>query len=137
MIASVAGIASVLIDVIFVGTPEVVKIYRGGERFDGSLSTTVLRKIGKTADGELIPILQWFSDVCKVPYDLSLQKGVMNPNNHRLRSFAHDPFLGLFFAVADILCGTTTCIDEEGRLRVLSRRKKCPNRKSIWLYSII
>ena len=63
VIASLAGIASIVIDVIFVGTPEVVKIYRGGERFDGSLLTAALRKIGKTADGELIPILQWFSDV--------------------------------------------------------------------------
>ena len=129
VIASLAGIASIVIDVIFFFFSEVVKIYRGGERFDGSLLTAALRKIGKTADGELIPILQWFSDVCKVPYDLSLQKGVMNPNNHRLRSFAHDPFLGLFFAVADILCGTTTCIDEEGRLRVLLSPKEVPEQE--------
>ena len=127
VVASLAGIAAVLIDMIFVGTPEVVKIYRGGEHFDGSVLTAALRKIGKTADGDLVPILQWFSDVCKVPYDLPLQKGVMSLNNHRLRSFAHDPFVGLFFAVADISCGTTTCIDEKGNLRVFLSSKKVPD----------
>ena len=124
VVAILAGFVSVMIDIIFVGTPEVVKLYRGGENFDGSLLTSVLRKVGKNQNGEMPSVLQWFSDVCKVPYDISAWTGVVNPNNHRLRSFAHDPFLGLFFAVADILCGTTTCIDNEGHLRILISPKE-------------
>ena len=54
-----------------------------------------------------------------MPYDLSCIKGTVNPNNHRLRGLGHDPYLGLFFAVADIIMGTTTCIDNDGALRII------------------
>ena len=50
IVSSLAGTLSVIIDVLLVGTPEVVKIYRGGERFDGSTLTELIRKI-KPADG--------------------------------------------------------------------------------------
>ena len=119
-----SGFTAALIDLLLVGTPEVVKLSRGEERFDGSVLTAALRTIGTSADGRLAPALQWLSNACKVPYDRSAQKGVLTPNNHRLRSFAHDPFLGLFFAVADIWCGTTTCIDNDGRLRVIASAPK-------------
>ena len=114
-----AGLLSVIIDVVFVGTPEVVKIWRGGENFDGSILTGLLRKAGKNGDGELNSILQWLSDHCKVPYDISAAKDIMYPNNHRLKSLSHDPFLGLFFAVADMLMGTTTCIGNDGKIKIL------------------
>lgn len=113
IVCGLVGILSALIDVIFVGTPEVVKIYRGGENFDGSILTKALRKIGNDGNSNLSQIFQWFSDKCKVPYDIPLKKDVLTPNNHRLRSFAHDPFFGLLFAVADIILGTTTCINDE------------------------
>ena len=49
-ISSLAGIIAIVIDAFLVGTPEVVKIYKGGERFDGSLLTAAIRKFG---DGPL------------------------------------------------------------------------------------
>jgi hypothetical protein len=116
---SVVGILSVAVDVIFVGTPEVVKLYRGGDTFDGSVLTGLLRSISSEPNSRSYVVTHWLSDKCKVPYDLSAVKNVMNPNNHRLRSLGHDPFLGLFFAVGDILMGTTTCVDNDGHLRVL------------------
>ena len=71
--SALAGTLSVIIDVLLVGTPEVVKIYRGGERFDGSTLTELIRKI-KPADGtETGQILKWLSDKCKVPYDISCE----------------------------------------------------------------
>jgi len=124
IMCNLIGMISVLIDVIFVGTPEVVKIYRGGEKFDGSILTGMLRKIGNNDNGELSPFFKWFSDKCKVPYDISLKSGVVTPNNHRLRSFAHDPFLGILFAVADIILGTTTCVDNNGKLEIIVNKKK-------------
>ncbi|MBQ9493518.1 MAG: hypothetical protein IJR54_07280 [Oscillibacter sp.] len=117
--SAVAGLLSVMIDMVFVGTPEVVTIWRGGKNFDGSILTGLLRKAGKDSDGELNSILQWLSEHCKVPYDISAVKNIMYPNNHRLRSLSHDPFLGLFFAVADILMGTTTCIGNDGKIKIL------------------
>ena len=63
------------------------------------------------------------SKICKVPYDASIVKNGMNPNNHRLRSLSHDPFFGLFFSVFDIALGTTTYIDNTGHLNIY----KAPN----------
>lgn len=132
VVCGVSSIISILIDVIFVGTPEVVKIYRGGENFDGSILTEMLRKIGNNDDSKISSILQWFSDKCKVPYDISAYKGTVIPNNHRLRSFAHDPFFGLMFAIADIILGTTTCIDNSGKLKILVNKRKAPTSEK-WL----
>lgn len=121
-----AGVLSTIIDIIFVGTPEVVKLYRGGENFDGSILTSALRKMGKNSDNELDQMFEWLSDKCKVPYDISSEIGVVTPNNHRLRSLAHDPFFGLLFAVADIILGTTTVIDNSGKLDILFSENRAP-----------
>ena len=129
--ASVAGLISVVIDVVFVGTPEIVKLYKQGERFDGSVLTGLLRKIGVDGNGNLAPIFEWLSEKCKVPYDISAAKGIMSPNDHRLKSLAHDPFFGLFFAVADILLGTTTCIGSDGNLTVLISKKPADTPKKL------
>jgi len=116
IISCTAGIVAVAIDVFLVGTPEVTKIYRGGEIFDGSILTKAIRKLG---DGKLGEMCKKLEKICKVPYDISVVKGGMNPNNHRLRSFSHDPFFGLFFALFDIIMNTTTFIDDSGCLRIL------------------
>lgn len=121
----IAGIIASIIDIVFVGTPEVVKIYRGGENFDGSILTGALRKIGNE-DNKLSKMFKWLSEKCKVPYDISAEKGIVNPNNHRLRSFAHDPLIGLLFAVVDIILGTSTVVDNKGKLRVLINDKQYP-----------
>lgn len=120
------GLLSCIIDVIFVGTPEVVKIYRGGENFDGSILTGMLRKIGSDTNTKTGQIFKWFSNKCKVPYDISLKSGALTPDNHRLRSLGHDPFFGLLFAVADIVMGTTTCIDNNGKLKIIVNINKAP-----------
>jgi hypothetical protein len=118
-VSIISGLIAVLIDVIFVGTPELIKIYKGGENFDGSRLTGVLRNLTDSEDSKLAPAFKWLSDKCKVTYDISAKKGIVTPNNHRLRSLSHDPFFGLLFAVADILMGTTTCIDNNGKLSIL------------------
>ena len=119
IVAALAGTLSVIIDVLLVGTPEVVKIYHGGENFDESKLTELIRKIKPDDGTEVGHILKWLSDKCKVPYDISCEKGVVTPDNHRLRGLGHDPYLGLFFAIADIIMGTTTCIDNNGGIRIL------------------
>lgn len=126
LVGITAGIIASVIDIVFVGTPEVVKIYKGGENFDGSILTGILRKIGNGND-KFSEMLKWLSEKCKVPYDIPAKKGVVNPNNHRLRSFGHDPLIGLLFAVADIILGTATVVDNNGKLRVIVSGRKYPD----------
>lgn len=116
IISSVAGLIATVLDVMFVGTPEIVKIWKGKDRFDGSILTAAIRNL---ADGPIGGFAEQLSQICKVPYDISIVKDGMMPNNHRLRSLAHDPFFGLFFAVFDITFGTTTFIDNSGSLRII------------------
>lgn len=116
VVSSIAGLVAVAIDIFFVGTPEVVKISGGGERFDGSVITAAIRKL---SDGPISAFGEKLSKICKVPYDVSAVKDGMYPQNHRLRSLSHDPFFGLFFANFDIIMGTTTFIDNSGNLRII------------------
>lgn len=136
IVTALAGSLSVIIDVLFVGTPEVAKIYRGDEEFGGSKLTEIIRKI-KPDEGKSGTILKWLSDKCKVPYDISCESGVMTPNNHRLRSLGHDPYLGLFFAIADIIMGTTTCIDNNGALKIIPNYKTCITEKILSVFYYI
>lgn len=122
IVSIIAGVIASIIDIVFVGTPEVVKVYKKGENFDGSILTALFRKIG-SGDNKLSEIFKWLSDKCKVPYDISAMKDVVAPDNHRLRNFAHDPLVGLLFAVADIILGTATVIDNDGRIRILVNNK--------------
>ena len=125
IVSIIAGVIASVIDIVFVGTPEVVKIYKGGENFDGSMLTSILRQVGN-GDDKLSGMLTWLSDKCKVPYDLSAEPGVVIPNNHRLRNPGHDPLFGLLFAVADIILGTATLIDDKGNIRIIVRDKEYP-----------
>ena len=115
----IAGVLSTAIDIAFVGTPDVVKLRNGKESFEGSVFTSILRKIGSDPNSNSYAVFHWLSEKCKVSYDLSAVSEVVTPNNHRIRSLGHDPLFGLFFAAVDITLETTTCIDNSGHLRVL------------------
>ncbi len=125
IVSIIAGIIASIIDIVFVGTPEVVKIYRGGENFDRSVFTKALRSLGN-GDDRFSEMLHWLSDKFTVPYDISALTDTVNPNNHRLRSFAHDPMIGLLFAIVDIIMGTATVIDNSGHIRVIVRPQNYP-----------
>lgn len=125
IVSVVAGAIVAAIDIILVGTPEVVKIYKGGENFNGSVSTKALRNIGN-GDDKFSALLDWFCEKCKVPYDISVAKDVVIPDNHRLRNFAHDPLMGMLFAMADIIMRTATLVDNNGHLRILVNPRDYP-----------
>ena len=127
IVSVVAGAIVAAIDIILVGTPEVVKIYKGGENFNGSVSTKALRNIGN-GDDKFSALLDWFCEKCKVPYDISVAKDVVIPDNHRLRNFAHDPLMGMLFAMADIIMRTATLVDNNGHLRILVNPRDYPSR---------
>ncbi|MBQ6490289.1 MAG: hypothetical protein IJI75_13815 [Solobacterium sp.] len=130
IVSVVSGIVASVIDIVFVGTPEVVKIYKGGENFDGSILTKAIRSLGQ-GDDTLSGMLDWCCEKCKVPYDISAKKGVVIPNNHRLRNFAHDPLIGMLFAIVDIIMGTGTFVDNKGNLRIVVNPKDYPQNEKV------
>ncbi len=130
-VAVVAGVMATVIDVVFVGTPDVGRLYNGQENFDGSVLTKMLRKVGN-GDDTISEVLKWLSKKCKVPYDISNYKNTAIPNNHRLRNFGHDPLFGLLFAVADIFMGTTTFIDNNGALKIVVNERNYSQTQKIW-----
>lgn len=119
IVSCISGIVAAIIDYVFVGTPDIVQIYKGPQNFDGSLLTELFRKIGANQNNGLGIVFKWLSKKCKVPYDISAVKDIMVPNNHRLRCFAHDPLFGMMFAIVDIIYNTCTCIDNSGHIRIL------------------
>ncbi len=116
VISSVAGIIAGIIDILLVGTPEIEKIYNGKEKFNGSIITKLIRNMGNE---KLNGFTEFLSKKFKVPYDISVVPNGMYPQNHRLRSLGHDPLIGIFFAIIDIILNTTTFIDNSGYLRIV------------------
>ena len=112
----IGGAVASLIDILLVGKP---KLIGQKHEFSGSILTNLLRQ---KIDGNS-GIFKYLSDKCKVPYDLSCLPEVVTPNNHRLRSLAHDPLFGLIFAIVDIFLGTTTCINDNGMLEIIPTSK--------------
>ncbi len=122
-VSALAGIVAVIIDVCFVGTPKTSD--KGKAKFDGSVLTELVRKLGDTEIGEIAGKL---SKKCKVSYDMVIPGGVLTPNLHRLKGLGHDPsFVGLCFAVMDIMLGTVTYIDDMGRIRIIVNPKSAPS----------
>ncbi len=119
-VCGIAGVISVIMDFLLVGTPEIVKIYKGGERFDGSILTKAIRNVGNE---KIKPFTDLLCSKFRVPYDISAIPDGMYPQNHRLRNLAHDPIFGLLFAIFDIRCNTTTFIDDSGFLRIVENTK--------------
>ncbi len=129
VVSCMAGIIAVAMDVFIVGIPETQG--KGGKYFDGSVLTKTIRKLG---EGPLSRMYKELESICKVPFDISAVKDGMYPLNHRLRSLSHDPFLGLFFSVFDIIMNTTTFIDNQGCLRVLLSKKQPIDRELCIFY---
>ena len=109
IVSSTLGIVATLIDILIVGTPSVKN-----KEFQGAPLTELIREAGFSCEDN--SLLKFLSDKCKVPYDMSAVADTVTPNNHRLRSFGHDPLFGLVFAVVDIILGTTTGINNSGMI---------------------
>lgn len=52
------------------------------------------------------------ADVSRMDFLIDAPKKVINPYNHRLRELSHDPILGFFFGIRDMMNGTCTVIHE-------------------------
>lgn len=121
-----AGLISTVIDVCLVGIP--VKTIEGLKA--GPLSNEI-RKIFemKFKEFEASKYVEKF----KVCYDAANNSNTsefvegLSAYYHRLLSLGHDPILGLFFGVRDIMNGTFTSIDKLGNIII----QPAPNKNTI------
>lgn len=118
-ISAAAGILSGVVDILLVGIP--VKTTEGLK--GGPLSNYVREWFNRKYPEEEMEKLA-HSTVSKVPYDAQDNRHTteyvkgLSAYYHRLISLGHDPFLGLIFGVFDILNGTMTTIDKDGKIIV-------------------
>jgi hypothetical protein len=119
-IVGISATVASLLDFLIVSIPKDIN-YLGKYQQKGSNFTGWLRSLGVDKDGKLNPFLNWCENVCKVPYDQSINPNIQgfNPRSHRLYSLGHDPLLGLIFGTLDILNGSMTTFDANGNLQIV------------------
>ncbi|GAA3997180.1 hypothetical protein GCM10022631_04620 [Deinococcus rubellus] len=120
-IAGLSGVLGALGDICLIGLPRQPG-YLGSE---GTRGGWLSNKVRDGINGCISPERRrWFEKMAHVPYDASHSGGLgqavagLSPNNHRLKSLGHDPFLGFFFGVKDSMKGQFTAIDAFGKLIV-------------------
>lgn len=118
-VIGIAGVIASIIDFLVVRVPKDIN-YLDEYKQNGSDLTKFLKSIGIEENGKLSPVLQWFENNCKVPFDKSVDKNLgLYPKNHRLKSLGHDPLFGLIFGVLDIINGTITVFDKNGSIKII------------------
>lgn len=122
----ITGLSAGLVDAFFVtnyknlNTENVTKIKDNLHlKNTGVVNETVDNRIKNLfSQGKISELEQKF----KVPYDASSSKNLseyisgLNPKTHRIQSLGHDPILGFYYGVRDILKGQFTAIDNAGDL---------------------
>ena len=116
-ICAVSAIVSAAMDILLVGIPEKTKSgLKAGplsnyirDYFDKKYPEEDMKKLGEKAR-------------TKTPYDAQDNRNTkvyvegLSPQYHRLLQLGHDPLLGFFVGVMDILSGTMTTIDKRGKI---------------------
>ena len=116
-ISAVAGIVSAAVDILFVGIPGPSET---GVKA-GSLSNYIREYFEKKYPPEEMEELGRKKFV-KTPYDAQDNRHTteyiegLSAYYHRLLSLGHDPLLGFFIGVLDIMRGTMTTIDKKGKV---------------------
>jgi hypothetical protein len=116
-VAGVAGVLAGLVDVVLVQVPARAGMLGGLPVQGGWLSNTL-----KAGFGNLLPAdtIRRLEKDFPVVYDPATNRGLVDavqglgPRSHRLQSLGHDPLIGWFFGVRDILDGTFTAIGSDG-----------------------
>ncbi|MCP2329617.1 hypothetical protein HDA40_008124 [Hamadaea flava] len=115
----VAGALATLLDVVLVRIPRDATFL--GAKYTGSPLTKWLQD-GDRAKGIHDRFFKRLEKLAKVPFDAPTTKATgglvsgMRPATHRLQSLGHDPVLGFFVGLADLMHATGTYIDKAGQL---------------------
>lgn len=117
IISAAAAILGTLVDIVLVGIPQ--KGPNGLEA--GKLADYVRKKFDeKFSPKEMEKLAN--SKASKVPFDAQDNRNTercvegLSAYYHRMLSIGHDPILGFVFGVYDIMHGTMTTIDKNGRI---------------------
>jgi hypothetical protein len=117
-----AGISAGLVDAFLVtnyknlSTENITKL-NGHLKDSGKINHIVDNRIKNLFSSSEISNLE---KKFKVPYDASTNKHLkdfvsgLNPKTHRAQSLGHDPILGFYYGVRDILNGEFTAVDNAG-----------------------
>lgn len=116
MISAFSGLLTATVDILLIGIPK--KTHSGIKA--GFLSDYIRTYFyRKYPEEELKKLAD--QGISKVPYDAQDNRNTvenvkgLSSYYHRLLSLGHDPLLGFIFGVKDILNGTMTTIDKEGK----------------------
>lgn len=126
-IVYLTGIIAGAVDAFFVTDVNILKNSKGITiRKDGkSIHLNESGEINKFVDKRIKNIyspseIKQLENKYWVPYDPSTSKGLeipiegLSPKTHRISSLGHDPVLGFYYGVKDILNGTFTAINNNG-----------------------
>ena len=128
-ISVLAGLLSAVIDILLIGIPHRTKNGLEAGKLSNYVRNWFEKEFPKVDMEDLAN-----SKISKVPYDAqdnrntSIRVEGLSTYYHRLLTLGHDPFLGLLFGVLDILNGTMTSIDKNGKI-VSQVIKKYSDRK--------
>jgi len=136
-ISAAAGLLGAALDILLVGIPQKTPDGLKG----GTLANYVRNWFDKQfPEDEMEKLAN--SKVSKVPYDAQDNRNTtqnvegLHPYYHRLLSLGHDPLLGFVFGVADILSGTMTTIDKNGKV-VIQVMENYADRKETDIFAAI
>lgn len=116
-IAAIGGIVGAAFDILLVGIPEKSKTGLTA----GPLSNYIRDYFDRQFPEEEMKKLA-NAKISKVPYDAQDNRHTtiyvegLSAYYHRLLQLGHDPLLGFFFGVSDILSGKMTTIDKTGKV---------------------
>jgi hypothetical protein len=125
IICWISGLSAGAVDAFFVtnyknlDTDNITKVNCKSLKDSGSVNKSVDNRIKNLFSSEKISELE---SKFRVPYDPSTSKGLdeyvlgLNPRTHRVQSLGHDPILGFYYGVKDILKGQFTAVDNAGRV---------------------
>jgi hypothetical protein len=122
-VAGVAGIFAGLADILLVQVPKHPGFLGGPAAEGGWLSNIIKEKFGELLPQDTIDALE--KNFC-VPFDPSTSQRLdvrvegLGPRTHRMAALGHDPLLGWYFGVRDVLAGGFTAIGSDGRLVIQS-----------------
>ncbi|GGC97766.1 hypothetical protein GCM10007216_30690 [Thalassobacillus devorans] len=121
----ITSLVSVIVEILIVRIPRDIN-YISEYKQAGSAITEKLKSIGSNEDLKFSKVMAFLEKRMKVPYDCSInnvQKGVdvegLTPRTHRMMNPAHDPLVGMIFAIVDTVNGQTSLIDSKGKINTI------------------